>query len=194
MVDLLSGLWIIDFADFVQSLDQLLGLILARGLAFRLRQEAGSHLVLEALLPVQALESGFAPLDLELRIIHEEQLLPPVQGLPLDLAVELPPAEGREADPHEGLLIRNFYADHSLHFLLLEEHPLVAYSEIDFVYVGLCVSSPFSDDPADSSTEEEGDSVGSLHLLDNHRGQLVLVAGRLATDLSAYFLHVELAL
>ena len=72
MVDLLSGLWIIDFADFVQSLDQLLGLILARGLAFSLRQEAGSHLVLEALLPVQALESGLAPLDLELRIIHEE--------------------------------------------------------------------------------------------------------------------------
>ena len=81
-----------------------------------------------------------------------------------------------------------------MHFLLLEEHPLVAYSEIDFVYVGLCVSSPFSDDPADTPTEEEGDSVGSLHLLDNHRGQLVLVAGRLATDLSAYFLHVELAL
>lgn len=75
--------------------------------------------MLEALLPVQTLERSLAPLHLQLGIVHQEQLLPSVESLALDLAVQLPSAERREADPHEGLLIRYLYADHSLHFLLL---------------------------------------------------------------------------
>ena len=105
--------------------------------------------------------------------------MPSIECLALDLCIHLPFRESCENHSQKSSLIGNFDVDHGQDLFLLKEHPLIADSEVNLIYVSLSVSSPDANYSANALWQIEGDGIGCFGLLHKYVSKLFCVLTRL---------------